>query len=486
MTKQENPEYKESIEHTQEQAIAAWVTVLNQIRINELIAKLRQQDVNLEEALAALAELKEFIGDPEHILGSSTTKHGEIAEHVQVNISNARKLIEGLENEYTFEGVGRTAPEDYLHLGMKVQSKFYNGTRNTLQAISEHLEKYPDFVKNNGYYEIPKNQYEEIMNLLERSKTDPSSLSKAERRILESINKFIKETGLDISKDVKPSIVGYKDVQQSVVNETIDKEDKSIRKKDKEKREKAYLESKPSMKEAGKVTAVSAVTEGGLAFCLAVSKKLKEKKSFSGFTQEDWKDIGIDTSVGATKGAIRGVSIYGLTNFAHTPANIASAYVTASFGISSQINAYKNKRISQEEMIINCEILCLDVTVSALSSLIGQTIIPLPVLGAVIGNITGEFVYNICKKVSNDAEVELIAEHNRNINILDNKLQEETEKILDNIRNSAKKFINIEAMVFDEELNSNFCKSIERANFIGVPQEKILKTLDDINYVMMK
>ena len=39
MTKQENPEYKESIEHTQEQAIAAWVTVLNQIRINEIVFK---------------------------------------------------------------------------------------------------------------------------------------------------------------------------------------------------------------------------------------------------------------------------------------------------------------------------------------------------------------------------------------------------------------------------------------------------------------
>ncbi len=86
------------------------------------------------------------------------------------------------------------------------------------------------------------------------------------------------------------------------------------------------------------------------------------------------------------------------------------------------------------------------------------------------------------EQVSNDAEAELIAEHNRNINILDNKLQEETEKILDSIRNSAKKFINIEAMVFDEELNSKFYKSIERANFVGVPQEKILKTLDDINY----
>lgn len=99
---------------TQEQAIAAWITWKNQIRLDTLIQRMDRQDMNLEEALKELGYLKEFIGDPAHILGSEGTKHGEIAEHVQVNFENARAAIKGLPARYTFEGVGRTAAEDYL------------------------------------------------------------------------------------------------------------------------------------------------------------------------------------------------------------------------------------------------------------------------------------------------------------------------------------------------------------------------------------
>lgn len=56
-------------------------------------------------------------------------------------------MVEGLERNHTFEGVGRTAPEDYLRNGQMVQSKFYNGSENTLDAVRTHLDKYPDFVK---------------------------------------------------------------------------------------------------------------------------------------------------------------------------------------------------------------------------------------------------------------------------------------------------------------------------------------------------
>lgn len=78
---------------TQEKAEALWIQYRNQIRLFDLCAKLFQQDKNLEESLVELDELKAFVGDPAHILGSSLTKHGEIAEHVQVNISNARRAI---------------------------------------------------------------------------------------------------------------------------------------------------------------------------------------------------------------------------------------------------------------------------------------------------------------------------------------------------------------------------------------------------------
>ena len=41
---------------TQEQAVAAWVNHLNQLRLDNLLSALRQQDVNLQDALASIEE----------------------------------------------------------------------------------------------------------------------------------------------------------------------------------------------------------------------------------------------------------------------------------------------------------------------------------------------------------------------------------------------------------------------------------------------
>ena len=113
-----------TVKSTQEQAVASWIMFLNQRRLEILIDRLNQQDINLEEALNELNEIKKFIGDAEHILGNASTKHGEIAEVMQVRIANARRLIKGLARNHSFEGVGRTAPEDYMRNGKQVQSKF--------------------------------------------------------------------------------------------------------------------------------------------------------------------------------------------------------------------------------------------------------------------------------------------------------------------------------------------------------------------------
>ena len=58
----------------------------------------------------------------------------------------------------TKDGVGRTAPEDYRVNGVAVQSKYINGTNNSLSHVLEHLEKYKDinFGQDGSYYVIPK------------------------------------------------------------------------------------------------------------------------------------------------------------------------------------------------------------------------------------------------------------------------------------------------------------------------------------------
>lgn len=469
-----------TVKSSQEQAIASWITYLNQMRLDKLVERLNQQDINLEEALKELDELKKFIGDPSHILGSPNTKHGEIAEHMQVNFENARRAIQGLEKNHTFDGVGRTAPEDYLRDGQQIQSKFYNGLNNTKNAIAEHLEKYPDFVNNGGAYDIPKDQYDKLVDILDKYKNNPSELSKSDFNLAKKIDEFLTSNNLELGRDINPSVVDYGDVQQGVASQTVDNEEKNIKEEDKKQRDKAYQESKPSLKEGVKVAGISAAVEGGVAFCISMAKKRKEKR-FSEFTAEDWKEVGVETGKGGVKGGIRGGAIYVLTNFTATPANVASAYVTASFGIASQVKALENGTVTKEDFVINCETVCLDVTVSAIASLAGEVIIPIPILGAVIGNVVGSYIYEICKKQGSVYAEQITREYKSEMQLLNQSLDVQLLKVVLEIQKSLERFRSLEELAFDENVNIAFEGSVSLAMEIGVDEEKILKTKDDID-----
>ena len=471
------------IKSSQEQAVAAWVTYLNQVRLDELVEKLNQQDINLEEALKELDEIKRFLGDPAHILGNPATKHGEIAEHMQVNFENARRAIRGLKKNHTFQGVGRTAPADYMRDGQDVQSKFYNGLRNTLfgkHALQEHLKTYPDFVKNGGSYDIPKDQYQELIELLDKYKNDPSSLSTKEYNLAKKIDEFLKVNHLRLGKDIRPAVVKYSQTQQGTANKTVDDEEKNIKKEDKKQRRKAYEESKPSFKEGAKVAAVSAAVEGGVTFCLSVAKKRKEK-TVAEFTGDDWKEIGLETGAGTAKGGIRGGAMYVLSNFTATPANVASAYVTAAFGIAAQVKALERKEVSAEDFWINCETVSLDVAVSAIASTAGQVLIPVPILGAVIGNAVGGFAYELCKKYG-DANAQKIAErYQAEMAQLNQALDIKFLQVYIKIQQALRQFKDLETLAFDENVNIAFDASAKLAIEVGVPEDKVLKNKEEID-----
>lgn len=475
------------IKSTQEQATAAWIAFLNQNRIDELLRTLASQDVSLEQAMAELQKLKDFIGDPSSILGSVTTKHGEIAENVQVYVSNARRIIEGLSKEYSFDGVGRTAPEDYLKNGHQVQSKFLNGLKYTLRGrgnangILQHLEKYPDFVKNGGTYDIPKDQYDQMIRLLDMRKTAPSALSKEDWSILRAIDAFEAESGLNVTTDLAPSVATYDEVQQGAINNTVKKEEASIKETDQKRRDDAYQHSRPSLKEGVTVAAVSAALEGGVAFCTKIVQKRKSGKKLMVFTAEDWKEVGIDTGVSTVKGGIRGAAVYALSNFTATPANVATGLVTAVFGITAQAQLLREGKIDSEEFLVNSEALCLDVTISTVSSLLGQVAIPVPVLGAIIGNVAGMFLYDIAKNQGLKQEQSLIAKYQAEIAALAEKLDEQYRLLVQKLEADFKRFNSMLDLAFDTDINIAFESSVQFARYNGVPEDRILKSKSDID-----
>lgn len=133
----------------------------------------------------------------------------------------------------------------------------------------------------------------------------------------------------------------------------------------------------------------------------------------------------------------------------------------------------------------NSEILCLDCSVSALSSCIGQAVIPIPVLGAVIGNTVGTFLYQIAKDDLSRRELRLVNEYLKELKELDRKLDKKYKQYIDELNSCLRKYYNALNKAFSPDCAEAVDGSIELAMVVGVPSEKILKTKQEAyNYYM--
>lgn len=466
---------KEIIKSTQEQAAAAWIDYLHTLRAEALIDKLSDQNCNLEHALKAIDEVRRFIADPDHILGSLATKHGEIAEHMQVGFSNAEAAVRGQEQLHTFEGVGRLAMEDYLCAGKMVQSKFYNGTKGSFYAVCRHFNDYPNFIRNGGTYDIPHDQYEKLMDIYTLGETAKSKLSTSEDTLFKAMKVWEAENSVQIKEVIKPAVVGYNDVQPGVADRTILKEEVQVKKIDKDIRQEAIDDSRPTITEGIKSTAVSAAMEGGVTFAVKIYQKKKSGIPIRSFTSDDWKDIGLDTLSGTAKGAIRGSAVYTMVNYTDASAPLANAMVTATFGLAAQARKLSKCEISCEEFVDNSEVICLEVAISALSSMIGNVLIPVPVLGAIIGNAAGMFMYEISKTYLSSAEQKVIAKYQKNCTMYMDKLDSEYQDLIQKLDAEVSQFNSLLELTFDAKMNQRLKASADLAIFAGADKCKILK-----------
>ncbi|MGG2056330.1 hypothetical protein ABFY48_18450 [Lysinibacillus pakistanensis] len=362
------------------------------------------------------AKMRQFLNSPENILGSQKTKHGEIAENFEVHIRNAKAALNGQSDVATFEGVGRTAPEDFILNGVKAQSKFINGANNSLSSVLEHFDKYQDKAMD---YVIPKDQYDIIQAL--RSGQNPTDLSeKSIRSIIQKVDEIEHQTGRSFDDVVKQSISKYDEVQtgrahetlqknqEQMVDETlqknqeqmVDENHQKINKIDKEaeqKREAVQANAGPSLKEGMKVASTAAAISTAVSACTNIYSKVKSGTKLSDFTANDWKEVGLQSGKAGAKASVTAGSIYALTNLTSLSAPFAGAVTSAAMGVTSLLVDHQKGQIDLDEVITQGQILCLEAGIAAIGGAIGQTLIPIPVLGAIIGTVTTNFVWGIAK-----------------------------------------------------------------------------------------
>lgn len=446
----------------------------------------------LNESLNYVERVRDFVSSPEHILGTMSTKHGEIAEHVQVEIGNAQRVMQHLRPNATFDGVGRTAAEDYIIDGLQVQSKFINNANRSLDAVLGHMKEYTGFAEKGGYYHIPKDQYEMIQKMMSNPHSGEFSYKSVEK-CREIIAQIEKEAGKPFEDLVKPGISNYKDVQLGKIDETLNQHEQSFKAQHNKnidnikEQEITNVKNTSQIKDAtwGKAAqagAISAVITGATMASIKVYSKIKSGKKLSQFTLADWKDVGYDFSVGGLKGGVSGMSIYWLTKKYLFSAPFAGAVASTAMGVATMGMQLKKGKISQLEFSESIYSLSVEAGLSAIGASIGQAIIPVPILGTIIGTAVTKSALEITKYVMGNKEKALIAKMEKEYNELKQSLDGECRKTIQMIDDY---FVQLGSYI-DAALSpisaARLYGSIELSRFLNVPERLIIhniKELDD-------
>ena len=475
------------------QGIGAYVNCLNNLRIQDLhIAMKMIEDearhviLNKDNASKILNYARDNIEDV--ILknrGGEYGGHGFIAEFAEAGIVNARRAFEGLNP--IVKVLNDNGPADLLIGRNTIQMKFYNNLRDEL-AQSFHYSKKMKMM-------FPKDHvlvYEKIMAGAKEVEFNGKRLSiKQITDIRQMINDITENKGLTSYKSwMKSSVLNYDDAQRNSIKSILDSEEKNIcktvRLKQQElnrKRLVAQKNSLPRIKEANKIARNAAVLQGGLALMFNVYGKYKEGKTIFEFEQSDWLDCGLETVEGAVKGSISGYAIYGLTNVFKMSAPSASAFVTATFGMIDIITQFRTSEITKEEFINLITISALDTSFATIGACVGQTMIPFPVLGAVLGSITSSIIWELGKGILSDREQELIQDYRENLDNHIKKLDDKYKIIFNDIIDEYHKLGRLQDYSFDLSINTRlrFEYSIELAEYIGVSDDEILHDLSEID-----
>jgi hypothetical protein len=467
------------VRRNQEQAVAAWVNHVNQLRLDGLLDALRRQDGNLRDALSRVDAAIRTI-DLEVVArnrGGTKGMHGFIAEAAESGIGDARSQILGEGRVYRW--VNDNGPVDLVRGGVEIQQKFVAaGGRFGLGAVAEHLERYPDFVRCGGRYQIPSDHFEVIRALHGMSREEAGHLltrggDGPSFRDWKAVQTFFATRDLGIDS-LEPSHLRYDEVQRGAYGSTLEAEKESLRATDQARRDDAHRASRPGVRQGAKATVVAAGVEGTTAFVLAVVRKRRAGTRLSDFTAEDWGEVAGDSGRGFLTGGIRGLSIYSLTNFTATSAAVASAMVTAAFGVAEQAHRLRKGEIAEAEFLENSELVCLEAAVGALSSFVGQALIPVPVLGAVIGNTVGMIMHSAVSSALSRREADLIEGYLRDQRELDEHLAAEHQELIDELDESMATCLAVLERAFSPDLETALLGSVDLARSVGVETERIL------------
>jgi len=235
---------------------------------------------------------------------------------------------------------------------------------------------------------------------------------------------------------------------------------------------------------AAQAAAIASAVGGAVGLTTALYDKYKGGKNvFKGdFTGDDWADVGIDTGKAAVGGAVAGGAIYLMTNYASMAAPFAGAVVSAAKGVSALLADYHADRIDLDELISLGTVVCAESAIVGIATAAGQTLIPIPILGAVVGSVAGKMFAEFLKGQSAQMQVAMDARLAQFLGAVDRQCQALLEKILQ----AFDELGDLMTAAFDIKNNTELLQSsVVLALALGVVPEAVITSNDELDAFMM-
>ena len=471
------------------------------------LAALSDEDRALEQALKEIETAKEFIFNPDSLGPSGTpyTVHGENAEQVTVALLNANKI---LDRELPNADFGRASGEhsvDYYHGDEPVQSKYCETTLETLREITGQLEQYPGYA---GVFHIPRDQHLDLVEL-----QGSGTIAGYPRRTIESIREFLdsieQATGRSYLDGIRPGQLTYDEAVRlgelttQTRQGTLDPEqayqeynavaegERSIKGQSQDNKEaidSAY-DHLGSIQGLAEASALAAVASGGIEITrVLIAKYRAGKNPFKGeFSVEDWSDVGIAAVERAGAGGVLGAGVYLLTNLTGLAAPFAASLVSAVVGMNALHGRLRAGTIDERQFVELAQFVVCEAAIVGLAVAAGQVVIPVPLLGALVGGIAGRIAASLLRDCFDDCGANELAA----------KVASHGQANWKQIRNSPDEEIArldryfgdldwLARLAFDPAANAaiRLRTSVDIGRQLNVPEALLLKSTDELDTFM--
>ena len=468
------------------QVATVWADLEKANRARELADVLSDHDRAFLDALGELEVVHDFVGSSRNILGREDTKHGEIAEQVHVGVTRAWDALHGRARTATFEGVPRTGPVDCRVDGVDIQSKYYNGLRNTLRGVASHAEKYPDFSDGGGRYHVPRDQHLQLEELRRTGGIEGLSDRNA-RGIQRRIDDLERTTGRTVDDLIEPGDGSYAEVQRGCIHDTLRDREDGIGQANEELKQAARDGHGPSSAGFVKAAGIGAAASGGIGLAQAIWIKHREgRNALRGeFSIQDWQDVGVVAVQGAAGGAVAGGTLYVLTNSTALTAPFAGSFVSALMGVGTLLGHYRARTIDGDQFAEMSHIVAMDAALMGLAAAAGQVMIPLPLLGALLGSLVARLVGSALEHGLGQSESTLISRLAEYERYALEQLDEEFRAVVQRLDVRFGNLERLAATAFDPDVNVELLSaSVGLAEALGVPDALILRTTGDLDDFM--